>query len=205
MGGRDNPISIRSKRKITDSLLSLMHEYPFSKISIKDIVERAGLTRQTFYHNFVSKEDVLFQREQELFEEFLRKAEENHITDFNGIIYFYFRYWQRNIDFVRVLIDNNLVYIMEAQKPRYYEKIRDALLRKLKLSEMEMEFCYAFCSGGITNLLVSWVRGGMTVSAQEMAELTVGMVDGRMFHTALAGQLDLSKVNHNTAENEMES
>lgn len=45
MGGRDNPISIRSKRKITDSLLSLMREYPFSKISIKDIVERAGLTR----------------------------------------------------------------------------------------------------------------------------------------------------------------
>lgn len=48
MGDRDNPISVRSKRRITESLLELMHERPFSKISIKDIVERAGLTRQTF-------------------------------------------------------------------------------------------------------------------------------------------------------------
>ena len=54
---RENPISVRSKRLITDALISIMEEKPFSKISIRDIVEKAGLTRQTFYHNFDSKEE----------------------------------------------------------------------------------------------------------------------------------------------------
>ena len=32
---------------------------PFVKITVKDIVAKAGLTRQTFYHNFETKEEVL--------------------------------------------------------------------------------------------------------------------------------------------------
>ena len=67
MVGRENPISVRSKRLITDALIELMGEKAFSKISIRDIVERAGLTRQTFYHNFDSKEEVLLHKSDSLF------------------------------------------------------------------------------------------------------------------------------------------
>ena len=51
--------SQRSKELFIRALLTLMHQKPLEDISIKEIVEEASLTRQTFYRHFTSKEDVL--------------------------------------------------------------------------------------------------------------------------------------------------
>lgn len=179
MGERDNPISVRSKRRITESLLEIMHDVPFSKISIKDIVERAGLTRQTFYHNFESKEDVLIHREEELFEDFLQYLMSHQITEWNNIVLYYFRYWQHNADFVRLLIKNDLVYIMESNVPAYSEPVRKNFkLEESHLTETEFKYIYDFCSGAIISLMVSWIRSGMVMSATEMADLVMQLLNG---------------------------
>lgn len=179
MGDRDNPISVRSKRRITESLLELMHDTQFSKISIKDIVEKAGLTRQTFYHNFESKEEVLIHKEGELFEDFLHYLAQHQITKWESIVLYYFRYWQRNADFLRLLIKNNLVYVLEVNVPQYYPTVRGGLnLEKTELTETEFQQVYSFCSGGIINMLVSWVQTGMVLNAQEMTDLAMKLLDG---------------------------
>ena len=54
----ENPMSIRSKNALSSSLLKLMMYKHFTDISISDITERAGLSRQTFYTNFEKKEDI---------------------------------------------------------------------------------------------------------------------------------------------------
>lgn len=179
MGERDNPISVRSKRRITESLLELMRDIPFSRISIKDIVERAGLTRQTFYHNFDSKEEVLMHKEGELFDEFLHDLMKHQITEWDHIILYYFRYWQQHADFVRLLIKNNLVYIMETKAPSYYETVRNYFrLEESKLSETEFHYVYSFCSGAIITMLISWIENGMVMNAQEMTDLVLKLLDG---------------------------
>ena len=48
-----------SKRKISDSLFSLLHKTDFHDISITDIVNDANVSRATFYRHFDSKEDVI--------------------------------------------------------------------------------------------------------------------------------------------------
>lgn len=55
----NNPIAIRSQECLSDALLDLMKENDYSKISIKDICGAAGLSRQTFYQFFNSKDDVI--------------------------------------------------------------------------------------------------------------------------------------------------
>jgi AcrR family transcriptional regulator len=45
---------------ITTALLELMQKKEFSKISITEIVQKAGVSRVTYYRHFNSKEDVLF-------------------------------------------------------------------------------------------------------------------------------------------------
>ena len=54
-----NPSSIRSKKEITDAMIKLMQQHPFSDITVKQIVLEAKLERKTFYNNFSSKDDVL--------------------------------------------------------------------------------------------------------------------------------------------------
>ena len=59
MNDSQNPSALRSKKQITDALLKLMEDLPYSEISVKQIVLETGLERKTFYNNFTSKDDVL--------------------------------------------------------------------------------------------------------------------------------------------------
>ena len=47
------------EESITTALLELMAKKDFSKISITEIVQKAGVSRVTYYRHFDSKEDVL--------------------------------------------------------------------------------------------------------------------------------------------------
>ena len=54
---RINPKNIVVKESITQALLILMESKDFEKITITDIVNRAGVVRMSFYRNYTSKED----------------------------------------------------------------------------------------------------------------------------------------------------
>ncbi|GEM_PF-283947 len=58
----------RSKKGIHESVLKLMKQMDFHKISIKDIAEEAKIARLTFYRNYKSKEDVLMQKSYDIWQ-----------------------------------------------------------------------------------------------------------------------------------------
>ena len=43
---------------ICDALVDLLFETPLTKIKIKDIVDKAGINKSSYYYHFYSKEDV---------------------------------------------------------------------------------------------------------------------------------------------------
>ncbi len=188
MVDKSNPISVRSKRLITEALLELMETVPFSKISIRDIVEKAGLTRQTFYHNFESKEDVISYKLDELFEGFFQYVIDNKVADCEGIICFYFRYWHKNDRFIKLLVKNNLVYILELKYPEYFKIIQFIFMRDKNISDIESEYVYSFISGAIINLLVTWINGGQVMTPKEMASFVMKILEGTFYelHIPLA-------------------
>lgn len=185
MTERENPISVRSKRLITDALVALMEEKPFSKISIRDIVEKAGLTRQTFYHNFESKEEVLTHKSDELFDDFFQFLTDNQVTDLEGVICLYFRYWQDNDEFIKLLIKNNLVFILENRYPQYFDLVQLIYFRGKGFTNTETEYLYAAICGAIINLLVVWVRTGETMTPKEMSSFVMGLFEGRLYNLYL--------------------
>lgn len=50
-----------TKRYITQALFQLMKNYDYEKITIMDIVKKAGVGRVTYYRNFASKDDIIIQ------------------------------------------------------------------------------------------------------------------------------------------------
>ena len=59
MNPSQNPSAVRSKKVITETLLRLMAQYPYTEITVKHILLEADVSRKTFYRNFYSKDDVL--------------------------------------------------------------------------------------------------------------------------------------------------
>ncbi len=182
---RPNPISERSRRRITEALISLMHQKPFGKISIKEVVEEAGLTRQTFYHKFESKEDVLFQYHEELFSEFIQKLDDTKVTDWEQVVLYFFRFWQSQSDFVELLINNGLVFIMERQYPEFFRDIKRQYLGNTGYSDAETDFIFSFISGALISLMVDWVRSGEVMTTREITQLVVELLNGTALNRTL--------------------
>ncbi len=134
---------------ITNALLDLMKTEDYNKISITDIVAKAGLSRVTYYRHFSSKEEVLvryFKETKERFmaQNFFPKGEiNNEIMVLNLFIFF----------------KTNL----EANKA-----IRNAHLETELLAFLSKEFTenlpvkldryYAlFTAGALFNVLINWL------------------------------------------------
>ena len=54
-----NKTALSSQNQISCTLLRLMEDVPFSRISISTLCREAGVSRQTFYSLFQSKENVI--------------------------------------------------------------------------------------------------------------------------------------------------
>ncbi len=180
VGERINPISVRSKRRITDALLELMQTTPFSKITVKDIVEKAGLTRQTFYHNFETREEVLLYRIDEISDGFADYLEKYGAGDWEAFLGCFFRYWMEHADFVQLLAKSDLSALLSAQVPKHFVFLRNDLPVRSGLTAAEAGLWYAFISGAVLNTLTEWIASGKGISAHQMAKLTVSMLDGSL-------------------------
>lgn len=104
---------IRSKQNqlareyITSALIQLVREKPLSAVSIKELAERAGVSRMTFYRNYTSTEDILLSRIRDILAQYRRDdAEQEQQGRFydiervrHGLTYFY-----RHREFVTSLV-----------------------------------------------------------------------------------------------------
>lgn len=59
-----------AKQKIKDALVELLNEKDFEKISILDIVRRAGVGRSTYYYHYFEQQEVLDDVFNDVFERF---------------------------------------------------------------------------------------------------------------------------------------
>ena len=66
--------SDRSKRDIADALIELMKKKDFSRITNKDITDRAGLSHITIYRNFNNKDEIIKYYLDEITDEFIESS-----------------------------------------------------------------------------------------------------------------------------------
>ena len=75
--GKPNRQILRTKSWIFEAVMLLMDEKPYSKITVSDITEKAGIARQTFYYNYTDKDDVVFEYLTNTFNTELMSMEKN--------------------------------------------------------------------------------------------------------------------------------
>ena len=66
---------------ILEAVLILMDEKPYSKITVSDITEKAGIARQTFYRNYKDKDEVIIKYFSNIFKSEMLEVE--NISDKN--------------------------------------------------------------------------------------------------------------------------
>lgn len=150
--------SERSKMWMTEALYKLMKTKPYVSITIKEITEKAGVSRLTFYRNFSSKDDILERHFQTLFQQFMEHIESNCIDSLQSIIELMYGLWQKNEEHIHLLLQNNLGNILYAP----FSQNLEVLLKHLQMSEKINDNQIAFISGGLYASMIKWINSENT-------------------------------------------
>ena len=161
---------------LQDSLIELMKEKPISKITIKELCEKADINRSTFYSHYTDLYDLLHKVENET----LSWANEA-ITNLMGkpnkqealrILEGIFQNLIENSNHLQVLMSEQ--GDIDFQKQVFtliYEQIGVNLSGDEKKSDDAEESYFIFVVNGSVGLIQHWLKNGLSKSAEEMANI----------------------------------
>ncbi|MCD8085696.1 MAG: TetR/AcrR family transcriptional regulator [Clostridiales bacterium] len=149
------------KTQITKAMLELLEQYEFEEISISQVTALAQVSRNSFYRNYKSREDILLKYIRRLFldwdAEYQKKGQGSNVNLYGSL----FRHLSDNKDFYLLLKKRNLFHLffsvlLEQSGPK---------------SEYDNIWAYitAFITYGTYGWIEEWVARGMQESGDEMA------------------------------------
>ncbi|WP_269056628.1 TetR/AcrR family transcriptional regulator, partial [Paenibacillus tundrae] len=177
MSTRVNPIAQRSKKWLCDALIELLQEKPYSAITITEMCDKAGLVRKTFYRNFTSKESVLVEIIDLMFQDFFEYISDQNLGP-HEMPLAYFTFWEKHNVFLHILIENQLFGLLNDQYVLYLEAMEHIIGTKHEYhSEIEKDYMRTMVAAGLWSILKKWIIRGCTESKEEMAKMTLDFFD----------------------------
>jgi len=165
--------AIRSKKLINDALADLLLEKPLDKITVTDVVTRAGINRGTFYAHYADIPDVINRLIQKTFsqirevlssEPHLMKVPEILLGQIQNIL-------ESDMEFYKKVMSSSAASVM-------YEQVVNITMDYLLQNEQEYAFTnheqyvltIRFCAGGLGNLYRNWFEGKLDMSLSELTQ-----------------------------------
>ncbi|WP_313132360.1 TetR/AcrR family transcriptional regulator [Anaerocolumna sp.] len=161
---------------LQDSLIELMKEKSISKITIKELCEKADVNRTTFYAHYTDQYDLLRKIEDEVLL-WLKEAIITllgKITDKSGtmqIMEEICHYFVENSKHLQVLMSEQ--GDIDFQKEIFtliYQQCGMSSLSPANISLGINEDAFIFAVNGSVGLIQHWLKNGFKKSAKEMAE-----------------------------------
>ncbi len=150
-------------RHITDALLKLLQQKPINDISISELCDCAQVGRASFYRNFESREDILKEYINQMFQSWIEDHERRGEKSLNELIYSIFAHFEKHSDFYRLLQKRKLVYLLK-------DIIMDICGPRPEHSNTEA-YAKAFVAYTLYGWIEVWFQRGMQESPEEMANL----------------------------------
>ena len=163
---------------IRRAFMSLLAQKPIQSISVKELCERAGINRSTFYAHYTDLHDLLQQIEDEMFAEFEKALDTLYHLDATApepvaVTTEIFQCLKDNSDLCTVTLSD---YGDKAFALKLLQRGRECCMENYLqyfkgASPRQVEYYYAFVSAGCIGLLRRWLDDGMLLPAGELAQL----------------------------------
>lgn len=156
------------------SLMQLLEKKELAKITISELVHRAGVSRAAFYRNYSSKEQML----EEIFGKTVQKIMDklgqfNLRTELYQFWIILFKEAKKEARLISLAVDYNL--------EKYLTQAVFNFLEKRQQSKREASsYIHSFWSSALVSVLSKWIKDGMQVPAEKIASLGLPlMIQGK--------------------------
>ena len=151
------------KREITSTLIKMMSEVPFDKITISDLVTKAQVGRASFYRNFIDKQDVLHQESNRLMIEWGGEFRFDGTDKSSSTLISFLDFLKKHQRFYITLFSTG-----------HDDIIQKAILQQFSISE-DSPNIIAYLASSIGYMtygwIYEWIKRGMQESGTELARM----------------------------------
>lgn len=152
-----------TKQSLQTALIYLMNKKPFEQITITELVNKAGVSRMSFYRNYTSKEDILKKIKNEVLDS-LKTAFIN-LKNGHGSYEIYYKIFcgiQNQADTISLLLKANFATTFMFENILFFDNIVES-------KNIKDYYNFIACVGAILSIVTRWLVDGMKESVEFMA------------------------------------
>ena len=149
-----------------EALLALLENKNFEFITVKEVCQKAGVNRSTFYLHYESMNDLLEETINYVNNKFKDKLSEiGKINDTTKVVLTSDKFLRPYLSFI---MENKKIYKLIHDKPHLfnlsmiannlYREIFDVALTNFKVKEKEKKYIFAFYTEGVIGIIKRWVE-----------------------------------------------
>ena len=171
----------RTRDVLGDALIALMQEKPFDTITVQDVLDRAHVSRSTFYTHYSDKDDLLMSDAEEFFEHLsLALSKRGDKSDRVFPVKEFFAHLAEVQPFFKALMKSGKfqenMELARGHFARGIERRLAELPRGKSIPANELAAIAFTHAGALLSLLAWWIDKGMRESPDKMDELFHRMV-----------------------------
>jgi len=173
---KGDPRVRRTRDRLGDALVELLVEKPFDDITVHDVLERAGVSRSTFYTHYRDKNDLFLSDAEEFFEALATALSRfGDKSERVAPVQELFAHIAEVRPFYNALVESGRLHdIMELGQEHFARGI-EVRLNELPRARTIPSDCRSAIAHGLAgslfSLLAWWVQHRMTLSPEEMDKL----------------------------------
>ena len=181
---------------LMDAAMELLAERPLDKVTVKDITDRCGVTRNTFYYHFQDIYDllsrVILRQADELIETY-RDVKDWHTSFLTVLDYFYRHKKMINHVYKSISRDEINRYLNEIVGSYALELI-EMQLGDVDVSEDAKLLTADFFKNAFVGEIFQWVEEDMSMTPDALAVICSGMFRGTVRQALISAEKTLMEI-----------
>lgn len=178
-------------RLMDQALLLLLGKKDYAFITVKEVCEKAGVNRSTFYLHYGSMDDLLLESIEYITGQMRNRFHENRALNkerirnatLDELVFITPQYLLPYLEFVK---DNKKVFLAAASQPvafrtqqifnTLYDHIFSPILSRYDVSEQDKKYMLAFYLNGIYAVITVWIQNGCKDEISHIIKLIIAFV-----------------------------
>lgn len=176
----NNPTALNSREWLVNALLALMEAKPYAKITIKEICQKADLSRQTFYNFFETKDDIIFFIIKKCYMEMINGLKLKSQLSLSDITEELVKTFHKNQDMIHLIISQNLEHLLEYELASVIQIFAEQVNPEVS-NRPYSKYGTAFLTGAIAHTIIYWFKDSQPIPSEQLAQLLGNILTGNYY------------------------
>jgi len=171
-----------------EALLILLEKKDFEFITVKEICNKAGVNRSTFYLHYESMDDLLKETlaliNKKFNESFNQKIINLNVSDREDLFFIkdeylipYLNLIKKHKKIFKLIHDKPYLFNNESEKNNLYNSLFKEILSIYGVGEENKEYIFAFYTQGVLSIILKWVEKDCVDEIERISKLIIEVIN----------------------------